>query len=455
MKKAEIYYFTLTDEMPRIDKLEWFKNNPFQKIEFDKIIPDEKGNWINLTDNDFESLMPVCDKEVKANKSQKAIFKLFSLGVATNRDEWVYDYNKISLKNKVKLFIEIYNSELERWNNPKENQKINNFVDREIKWTSELESHLEKGNALTFDKDCIIESIYRPFIKSFFYFDKIIIHRVYQNESIFGFKNKYKNTLITVMGDSTGKPFFVLSINLLPDLNFVSPASGGTQCLPLYVYDKDGNRHDNITDWALNQFKTYYAARTGSPLRTASPENPPEITKLDIFHYVYAVLHNPHYREKYELNLKREFPRIPYYENFAQWAEWGKQLMELHLNYESIAQFPLERHDTEQAKIPKAKLKADKEKGLIILDDNTHLSGVPLQAWEYKLGNRSALEWILDQYKEKKPKDPTIAEKFNHYKFADYKEQVIELLSRVCTVSVETVKIVDLLRIESQQQTEQ
>lgn len=120
--------------------------------------------------------------------------------------------------------------------------------------------------------------------------------------------------------------------------------------------------------------------------------------------------------------------------------------MDLHLNYETVKQFPLERHDLENAKIPKAKLKADKANGLIILDDNTHLSGVPVQAWDYKLGNRSALEWILDQYKEKKPKDPTIAEKFNHYKFADYKEQVIDLLMKICTVSVETMAIIEKMK---------
>jgi predicted helicase len=122
--------------------------------------------------------------------------------------------------------------------------------------------------------------------------------------------------------------------------------------------------------------------------------------------------------------------------------------MDLHLNYETAEHYPLKRQNLKVSKIPKAKLKADKEQGLIFIDDNTTLSEIPATAWDYKLGNRSALEWILDQYKEKKPTDNTIAEQFNNYRFADYKEQVIELLSRVCTVSVETVKIVELLQIE-------
>jgi predicted helicase len=119
--------------------------------------------------------------------------------------------------------------------------------------------------------------------------------------------------------------------------------------------------------------------------------------------------------------------------------------MDLHINYETIEPYPLKRQDLTLAKIPKTKLKADKEQGLIFIDDNTTLSNIPAIAWDYKLGNRCALEWVLDQYKEKKPKDPTIAEKFNTYRFANYKEQVIELLMRVCTVSVATVKIVQAM----------
>lgn len=166
------------------------------------------------------------------------------------------------------------------------------------------------------------------------------------------------------------------------------------------------------------------------------------LTKEAIFHYVYAVLHNPTYRKKYELNLKREFPRIPFYDNFWQWTKWGEQLMNLHINYEIIEPYNLQRKELTAKEHPKAKLKALKDIGVIVLDDNTELQGIPKEAWEYKLGNRSALEWILDQYKEKKPTDPTIAEKFNTYKFAGYKEQVIDLLKRVCTVSVETIKVV-------------
>jgi predicted helicase len=156
------------------------------------------------------------------------------------------------------------------------------------------------------------------------------------------------------------------------------------------------------------------------------------------------VLHPPFYRANYEQNLKREFPRIPFYEGFRQWAGLGQRLMELHLNYETIESYPLERETLKVTETFRVlpRLIARKETGVIEVDTVTTLRGVPSVAWEYRLGTYSALEWVLERYKEKKPKDPTIAEKFNTYKFADYKESMIALLGRVCAVSVKTMEIV-------------
>ena len=221
------------------------------------------------------------------------------------------------------------------------------------------------------------------------------------------------------------------------------------------MFDRSRGKEENITDWALNQFQTHYKQANGAP-----------ITKQDIFYYTYAVLHSPQYRKKYEQNLKREFPRLPFYDDFTQWRDWGERLMDLHINYETQEAFALGRKDldltpkqkikqndlfTDTAKTadepfiakPKTKLRADKVNNTIEIDSHTTLTGIPPLAWEYKLGNRSALEWILDQYKEKKPQDATIAEKFNTYKFEDYKEQVIDLLKRVTTVSVKTMEIIN------------
>ncbi|MEH2379370.1 MAG: type ISP restriction/modification enzyme [Nostoc sp.] len=399
------------------EKLRFLAETKFTDIHFEHITPDKNNNWINQTDNDFDNLLPLVDKDVKTGKAQKAVFKLFSRGIATQRDEWVYDLSEQNLAEKMKFCIKIYQSQILGITESKFN----------IKWDRELTKYLDRGIIKCFDCQNIKSSLYRPFVKIKLYFDRHLNGMTYQWFDIFN-ENDLQNKYIAFSALGNTKPFHCLGSNSIIDLHL----TGDSQCLPLYRYDKDGNRIDNITDWGLAQFQNHYNDFT--------------IAKLDIFHYTYAVLHNPAYRTKYELNLKREFPRLPFYDDFHKWVNWGKQLMDLHINYETIEPYPLKRIDfplgKDNNRIPKAKLKADAANGTIILDDVTTLEGVPKIAWEYCLGNRSALEWILDQYKEKKPKDPTIAEKFNTYRFADYKEQVIDLLQRVCTVSVETMQII-------------
>ena len=225
------------------------------------------------------------------------------------------------------------------------------------------------------------------------------------------------------------------------DYCLLKTGNGGTESVPLFTYDTDGTKRDNITDWGLDQFRKRY--------QTNREKKERPITKEAIFYYVYGLLHDPVYREKYALNLKREFPRIPFYKDFWKWADWGKELMDLHIGYESVTRSKLKRVDVPDEKarkaglVPKWLLRADKDGGRIIVDSETTLTGIPPNAWDYRLGNRSALEWILDQYKEKKPKDPTIREKFNTYRFAEYKEKVNDLLARVTTVSVKTVAIIN------------
>lgn len=421
----------------KLEKLKFYSTVNFNNIQFENITPDAQGNWFKVLDNDWEDLIPIANKETKLSKNKNdecAIFKLFSLGIATNRDEWVYDYDKENLEKKVKYFIEYYNNKLIDYNRldnkyklelKNDRKRLADFLDIEIKFTRELiNNDFLKSKVIDFDFNKIKEINYRPFTKYYCYldFEYRIIHEPYLNKLFF---MDYKKNNKFINYNINGKDVRVISSNIISDLHFI----GDNQNFPFYVY-KNGNRIDNITDWALNKFRENY--------------NDANINKEDIFHYVYGVLHNPDYRRKYELNLKREFPRIPFYADFWQWAKWGQKLMDLHINFEEVEPYGLKRHDIEWEleRLPKAKLRADKEAGTIELDEQTYLSGVPKIAWEYMLGNRSALEWILDQYKEKKPKDATIAEKFNTYKFADYKEKVIDLLDRVANVSVRTMEIV-------------
>ena len=414
----KVFYHAFDDYAKAEEKKDFLAKNKLQNINFIHYNPDKNNNWINQTDNNFDSLLPLVSKKPILDLDH-SIFLLSSLGVLTNRDEWVYDYSYQNLVKKMLFFNEIYNQSVK-----------NNIVDYSIKWSSSLEMYWKSKIQVEHDPNLIRTTLYRPFCKQFHYTEKIFNHRLTRNHyEILGKNLDQENYCIVFNTISSPKSFHVLVSNCLVDGHL----TGDSQCLPLYSYDKEGNHIDNITDWGLTQFQTHY--------------NDKDIKKIDIFHYTYAVLHNPIYQQKYEQNLKRDFPRIPFYDNFLQWVTWGKQLMELHINYETINPYPLTRVNSSETEItnPKPKLKADKIKNEIILDTVTSLTDIPKTAWEYRLGNRSALEWILDQYKEKKPKDETIAKQFNNYRFADYKEQVINLLMRVCTVSVETVKIIQAM----------
>ena len=220
-----------------------------------------------------------------------------------------------------------------------------------------------------------------------------------------------------------GDHFYVLAADRTFDLHF----TGDTQCIPLYRNLSGGSRVPNVTTWGMRQFASYYGRD--------------DISYSDIFAYTYAVLHDPAYRDIYSIDLRREFPRIPFHDDFHKWAHIGQNLLDLHIGFENAERWPLARFDTD-AKPGKPMLRADKMRGIITLDLQTQLVGVPQEAWNYILGSRSALEWVLDQYKEKKPKDPAIRERFNTYRFSDHKETVIDLLQRVCTVSVRTMEMI-------------
>ncbi len=454
-ERAKIHLYNFNDNLSKNDKLSLLFDTKFNSIKFQAISPDKNENWLDVEENDFSINIPLLDKT-----SKNSIFSIYSNGVATNRDEWAYDFSINALGQKINYFIKEYNNEVDRWIDYKKVEKyidtkkesnpiVDNFTEERnlIKWSSRLKrDKLRKEKKGLFNSKEIRTCYYRPFLKTNIYYGYIPIDIKGATPFLFPESDSINKVISFANNEQTN--ILVLSINALCDLNF---CARGSTCLPIYRYDNEGNRLDNITDWGLQQFTDHY--------------QDDKITKEDIFHYTYAVLHNPAYRKKYELNLKREFPRLPFYDDFFKWAAWGKALMELHINYETVEPYDLKVNTFEvkaeakrqkeiftEAQEPEAmysrqpkikvKLKADKGTGIIEIDELTFISGVPKEAWDYKLGNRSALEWILDQYKEKKPSDPTIAEKFNTYRFVDYKERVIDLLKRVCRVSVETMAIV-------------
>ncbi len=442
-KGCRIFYDVARDYAKSDEKREFLTSTPLRERAFEEIRPDAKYNWLYLTQNDFESLLPIATKNAKSAKTQsqeRAIFKLYSLGISTNRDEWVYGLDRETLSQKARYLVDKYDV-----------QSAERDFDAKIKWSRNLKRRFSQHRKEVFESRRIVEAQYRPYCRRYLYDSDLFVDEGGSKNEMFPVGGTNVAICFSDIGSRTS--YCVLAVDGIADLHFGSSIDAYQQ-VPLDRFGTGGETESNITDWALDQFKKQY-----QPGR-AKPKRP--ITKEAIFHYVYGVLHDPVYREKYAVNLKREFPRIPFYAEFWQWADWGKALMELHIGYETVEPFALKRVESgpspqpsprkrgegasERAEAPKAMLKADKEAGRIVLDSRTTLAGVPPEAWDYKLGNRSALEWILDQYKEKKPKDPTIREKFDTYRFADYKEKVIDLLMCVTRVSVETQAIVEAMR---------
>jgi len=452
---ARVFYVRRPEMETAEEKLGFLANHSMSSLSFDEVQPDKAHHWVNLTNNDFDSLLPLASKGSKAANTagkERAIFKLFTNGVNTARDDWVYDYDKATLKHKIEFLINAYNKEFET---TKRRGKVDaKLVSKAIKWSAGLLGNVGRIAAEPFSKMKVIESSYRPYFGLAYYADTIFSDRLTGNHNeCFGQDFKFAPKCFALTAPGASKTFSSLATKGIADWHFL----GDTQLYPL-ARIVGGIEVDNITDWGLKQFRQHYvqlpsrnpgtqASRLHADGTSALP-----ITKEAIFHYCYAVLHDPLYREKYALNLKREFPRIPFYADFWQWAAWGEALMKLHIGYESVETFQLQRIDIPDEKVravglqPKALLRADKDAGSIALDSETTLRGIPPETWNYKLGNRCALEWVLDQYKEKKPKDPTIREKFDTYRFADYKEKVIDLLMRVTTVSVETERITQSMR---------
>ena len=273
----------MTDEMPREQKLEFLSAAKIETLDLERIEPDADGNWLNMDNSDFKSLLPL------VGKLEKAVFGLDSNGVVSNRDDWVYDVSATALAKKTKFLSDEYNRLLKA--------KDSSFPNT-IKWSESLKSKfkadLKAGLKLKFKRKLIIEAMFRPFTKLLFYSEKVFNDRLTEKHyQMFGPELDKENMVILHTAPDSQKPFLAYVGNCIPDLHFVG-AAAGTSCLPLYRYDDDGNRQDNLSDWGLRQFQKHYEDAA--------------ITKRDIFHYVYAVLHHPAYRAKYEINAQAGIP---------------------------------------------------------------------------------------------------------------------------------------------------
>ena len=433
-----IFYYRTDDLWNRKQKFDFLTEyQHIGGIAWKPIQPDTRHTW--LTEGlhaEFDTFIPMGTKEAKAVKGAAVgmIFKTYSNGVTTNRDAWVYNFNRNALTENMSRLIENYNMEVARWGQWAErNVNLDDFVNSDetkIKWSSTLKQKLRSGQIAAFAEAKIRQSLYRPFTKSNLYFDRMTNDRLLVFPSIFPtLETEAENQVIVVSDHGFRAGFNTLMANLVPDSHILA-ARDRFQCFPFYTYDEDGtNRRENITDWALAEFRTHYRDDT--------------ITKWDIFHYNYGLLHHPDYRETYEANLKRDLPHIPFVKDFWEFAEAGARLADLHVNYETQPEYDkLKFIQTPDVplnwRVEKMKLSRDKTQ--IVYNNFLTIDGIPPKVFDYRLGTRSALEWIVDQYRVKTDKRSGIVSDPNR---ADDPQYIVKLIGKVITVSLETVEVVE------------
>ena len=434
---TRIYYYRTDDLWDKKRKFNFLQERPHVgKIEWQTIQPDRRYTW--LTEGlhaEFETFIPMGTKEAKAAKGEvvDVICKVYSLGIGTNRDAWAYNFNRSTLTANMERMIDCYNEQVFKWERRvDQGANVDEFVvydDKKIKWSHTLKLALKRGKTTHFSPTKVRDSLYRPFTKSNLYFDRVMNQSVQVFPSIFPTaETETENRVICVAGIGDRKGFGCLTTNMIPSVDL---AFEKIQCFPFYTYNEDGsNRRENITDWALAQFRRQYQDDS--------------ISKWDIFHYVYALLHHPVYRERYQANLKRDLPRIPLASDFWAFAKAGARLAAMHVGYDNtvVPAYPLTIVETPGKPINwrVEKMKLSKDKRSIRYNDLLTLEGVPEKAFAYQLGNRSALEWVVDQYRVKVDKRSGIVNDPNR---EDDEQYIVRLLGKVITVSLETLEIVE------------
>lgn len=452
---AKIYYHDIGDYLSTQEKLDLIqKAGSYKNLEWEVIKPNAFHDWLNQRSEDFYELKPLGDED--------GIFATYQNGVQTNRDVWVYDFNKEALAHRIEEMIAFYNSEVDRIapealkGGLKASErlaiarKLADKDDRKIKWTSSLYQDLARGTRADFQPSRIIKSLYRPFSARWLYYDTIFNHRY---KARLWPTPKHKNLVIQVTGTGATIPFSCLMSDIIPDLEVISKG----QCHPLYYYEKveensqnellgatndeniqDGYvRREAITDDALRDFQGHYQDQN--------------ITKVDVFYYVYGVLHSKEYRKKYAADLKKEWPRIPFAPDFWAFSKAGRKLGELHVNYEQVEPYPLEEHSTELLFETRDYYRVEKmrfggaarnpDRSVIQVNDHFRLEGIPEQAYEYVVNGKPALEWLIERYQYTQDRETGIINDPNEW--SDDPRYIVDLIKKVVTVSVETVKIVD------------
>ncbi len=436
-----IHYYEVEDYLKREEKLHRLANfTNLDAIKFDTIIPNAKGDWINQRDDAFDKLIPLKRDKKLQNDS---IFDINSGGVASGRDPWVYNFSPDALMQNVQKCMDTYNADLKRFNahfreafkqrtkGVKSAELYKQLNDSEITtdktkiaWTRTLKKEFIKNkNLQESHKDRIRLAMYRPFNKQWLYFDKNLNEEQSQLPKIF--PNKDAQNVVINTGVGNGKNFSALVSGAIPDINFI----GNANAYPLYYYDDLGNRHYAISGYALNLFRKHYEDNS--------------IAEEEIFYYIYAILHHKGYLEKYKNSLTKEDPRIALSEDFKELSTLGKELAELHLNYESGEMHASVEYKTLMNAEEKGYYDVEtmtKKGDSILYNNNITITKIPDKAFEYVVNGKSAIDWVIECYKKTMDEDSLIENNPNDYKDGKY---VFELLCRVIKLSEKSVDLIE------------
>ena len=470
---CQVFYRDIGDYLSREDKLRIVNDSQFDAVDWQVITPNEYGDWISQRSDSFSGWPVIGDK----TGTQLGVFRNYSLGLVTSRDAWCYSYSESKVVENTRRMITFYNSQLEEFESlhvltPRQSRRdlLDRFIDTDpaqISWSSGLKTALVRGVHLEHRPDSAVLGSYRPFQQQYVYFNRDLNERRGQLPLIFP-TPAHRNVGFYVVGTGSDKPFSTLMTSRIPDLSYWG--SGGGQSFPRWTYEKvesdDGGmnfasttdsapdeygyrRVDNITDGIL----ALYREAVGE-----------QVAKDDIFYYVYGLLHDPDYRTAYAADLKKMLPHIPTpetRERFKRLADAGRRLADLHVNYETVEPYPLEVQlkpgakpdDRETWRVVKMKWAKKKDPATgknvddhatLIYNGKVTITGIPEDAERYMLGSRSALAWLIDRYQVKTDKASSIVNDPNDWcDEHDDPTYIVDLIKRVTTVAVETMRVVD------------
>ena len=448
-KACRILYRDIGDYLKREEKLgslrDWGAIDGI--ADWQEIEPNQHHDWIDQRNEDFQRLYPIGSEETKRGKHGEAVFRLFSNGYKTGRDGYVYNFSRKGCSENAKKMVNAYQSELQtRESRPTyEIGKGHKEGNSPVHWDEKLKKKAEKGVRSAFSPKHIRRVCYRPFVKQYLYADQVFAQRPARIDEAFPL-SKDGNRAICVSGVGSTKPFSTLMIGTMPDLELISKG----QCFPRYRFERPNTvqsdllkeapdlvRIDNVTDTVLRAFRSHYGTN--------------DVTKDAIFDYIYGILHATAYRIRFQNNLSKELPRIPFAPDFEAFASAGKRLAELHLGYESCPEYPLEIESSAQGSpkpehfrlVGKPMRFADEARSVLIINEHVRLAMIPPQAHGYVVNGRTPLEWFIDRYRITKDKHSGIVNDPNAW-FSDPRA-LITSIQRIVHLSVQTTQIVNLL----------